>query len=77
MLGILCDNGLDILAEIISPKTEKETLQPGLWPLCGDLIGFQGQGRKGERLVGAPIKKIKRNSLETCPFYNGLSWHLK
>lgn len=28
------------------------------------LIGFQGQGRKGERLVGAPIKKIKRNSLE-------------
>lgn len=36
MLGILCDNGLDILAEIISPKNEKEPLQPGLWPLCGD-----------------------------------------
>ena len=36
MLGILWDNGLDILAEIIAPKNKKEPLQPGLWPLCGD-----------------------------------------
>lgn len=41
------------------------------------LIGFQGRGRKGERLVGAPIKKRSNGlHLKIFPFYNRLSWHL-
>lgn len=53
------------------------------------LIGFQGLGRKGKRLVGAPVKKKKIRererdterdqtefTLKIFPFYNGLFWHL-
>lgn len=53
MLGILCDNGLDILAEIISPKNEKGAIATWSVASVWRLIGFQGQERKGERLVEA------------------------
>lgn len=57
VLSILFDNWLDILAEIISPKNKKGAIST--WSVASvlRLIGFQGLGRKGERLVGAPIKK--------------------